>query len=257
MANTSERTRIIKVKPNTNRSNKDTISPPADVPVDVAVDVPVDVAVDVAVDADEIEWKNATDEINKLYMKHGARSSEKVNRFHNFIKNKILQLIRDKPEYRVELEHQVAATNSSGSKKCDIVVLKNNIPYIVLPVKIMSSSYKKNKNNYLENLTGELQHLMWANDENLHIIPINIFMNKTPMLDTHKKIKTFETITFDDIKIYNTLMTNHITYDLINYIMVVEHENKINDQYDKEPTIVGFDANTPFRKLSVILEHLL
>lgn len=220
--------------------------------------VVADVAVVVAVDADEIEeWKNTITETAKLYMKHGARSSAKVNHFHGFIKNKILQLIRDKPEYRVELEHQVAATNSSGSKKCDIVVLKNNIPYIVLPVKIISSSYKKNKNNSWENLTGELQHLMWANDENLHIIPINIFMNKTPTLDAHKKIKKFETITFDDIKIYNILMTKHIAYDLINYIMVVEHENNINDQYDKEPTIVGFDANTPFRKLSVILELLL
>lgn len=256
MATTSEPVtvkRILKVKPNTNRSNKNTISPP----VDVAVDAAVDVAVDVAVDTDEIEeWKNVIIETTKLYMKHGARSSAKVNHFHGFIQNKILELIHDKPEYRVELEHQVAATNSSGSKRCDIVVLKNNIPYIVFPVKIISSSYKKNKNNSWENLTGELQHLRWA-DENLHIIPINIFMNKTPMLDTHKKIKTFETITFDDIKIYNTLMTKHITYDLINYIMVVEHENNINDQYDKEPTIVGFDANTPFRKLSVILEHLL
>jgi len=178
--------------------------------------VVADVAVVVAVDADEIEeWKNTITETAKLYMKHGARSSAKVNHFHGFIKNKILQLIRDKPEYRVELEHQVAATNSSGSKKCDIVVLKNNIPYIVLPVKIISSSYKKNKNNSWENLTGELQQLRWANNENLHIIPINIFMNKTPMLDAHKKIKNFETITFDDIKIYNILMTKHIAYDLI------------------------------------------
>ena len=123
MATTSEPVtvkRILKVKPNTNRSNKHTISHP--------VDVTVDVAVDVAVDADEIEeWKNVIIETTKLYMKHGARSSAKVNHFHGFIQNKILELIRDKPEYRVELEHQVAATNSSGSKRCDIVVLKNNI----------------------------------------------------------------------------------------------------------------------------------
>ncbi len=82
-------------------------------------------------------------------------------------------------------------------------------------------------------------------------------MNKTPYLNNNKKIKTFETITFDDIKIYNILMTKHIAYDLINYIMVVEHENNINDNFDKAPNIVGFDTNTPFRKLSVILEHLL
>jgi hypothetical protein len=209
------------------------------------------------VDADVDEFINTITETYHLYMEHGARSASKVNHFHGFIKNKILQLIRDKPEYRVELEYKVASTNSSGSKRCDIVVLKNNIPYIVFPVKIISSNYKQNKNNSWENLTGELQHLVWANDENLHIIPINIFMNKTPYLNNNKKIKTFETITFDDIKIYNILMTKHIAYDLINYIMVVEHENNINDNFDKAPNIVGFDTNTPFRKLSVILEHLL
>ena len=109
MATTSELVtvkRILKVKPNTNRSNKDTISPP--------VDVAVDAAVDVAVDADKIELMNTITETYLLYMKHGARSSAKVNHFHNYIKNKILQLIRDKPEYRVELEYKVAATNSSG-----------------------------------------------------------------------------------------------------------------------------------------------
>jgi hypothetical protein len=204
-----------------------------------------------------VEFINIIRETLGLYMEHGARSSAKVNHFHRFIQNKILQLIRDKPEYRVELEYKVAATNSSGLKRCDIVVLKNNIPHIVFPVKIISSNYKQNKNNSWENLTGELQHLVWANDENLNIIPINIFMNKTPYLNTNKKIKNFETITFDDIKIYNTLITKKIAYDVMNYIMVVEHQNNIGDNYDKIPNIIGFDVNTPFRELSVILEHLL
>jgi hypothetical protein len=190
-----------------------------------------------------VEFINIIRETLGLYMEHGARSSAKVNHFHRFIQNKILQLIRDKPEYRVELEYKVAATNSSGLKRCDIVVLKNNIPHIVFPVKIISSNYKQNKNNSWENLTGELQHLVWANDENINIIPINIFMNKTPYLNTNK--------------IYNTLITKKIAYDVMNYIMVVEHQNNIGDNYDKIPNIIGFDVNTPFRELSVILEHLL
>jgi hypothetical protein len=188
-------------------------------------------------------------------MEHGARSTKKVDHFHGCIRNIILQLIHGKPEYDVKLEHPVPSTNSSGSKRCDIVVLKNNIPFIVFPVKIISSSYMKNQNNYWESLTGELTHLMWEN-ENLNIIPINIFMNKTPLISGNK-IKGFETITFDDIKTYNTLITKKIAYDVMNYIMVVEHQNNIGDNYDKIPNIIGFDVNTPFRELSVILEHLL
>jgi len=202
-----------------------------------------------------VEFINIIRETLGLYMEHGARSTKKVDHFHACIKNIILKLIHGKPEYDVKLEYNVRATNSSGSKRCDIVVLKNNIPFIVFPVKIMSSSYMKNKNNSWENLTGELTHLRWAN-ENLIIIPINIFMNKTPLISSNK-IKGFDKITFDHIEIYNTLKTKNLAYDVMNYIMVVEHQNNIGDTYDKVPNIVGFDAKTPFRELSVVLKDLL
>jgi len=40
------------------------------------------------------------------------------------------------------------------------------------------SNYKQNKNNGWENLTGELVHIKWSSPD-VHIIPINIYMNKT------------------------------------------------------------------------------
>lgn len=195
-------------------------------------------------------------ETYNLYFKHGTRSSMNVNYFHNYIKDELLKLIEDKPQYSVKLEYNVQSTNSTGVKRCDIVILKFDDPYIVFPVKIIKSNYKQNKNNSWENLTGELQHLMWAN-EYLKIIPINIFMNKTPYLNSNKQIKKFENITIDDINIYNLLISKNITYDIINYIMIVEHSNTLNDSFDKMPDILGFDNNTPYRNLSIILENLL
>jgi hypothetical protein len=192
----------------------------------------------------------------RLYIQDGARSNSNVNYFHNFIKNHLLNLIQNKPEYLVKLEYNLKSTNSSGLKRCDIVILKNNEPYIVFPVKIIKSNYKQNKNNSWENLTGELQHLMWAN-ENLKIIPINIFMNKTPYLKSNKQISKFENVTFDDINVYNFLVLKNIAYDMINYIMLVNHEVHENDYFNKIPTILGFDSNTPYRKMSDILENLL
>jgi len=207
-----------------------------------------------------IESKNmfmcVVKETYNLYFKHGSKSSINVDYFHNYIKDELLKLIKDKAEYSVKLEYNVQSTNSTGSKRCDIVILKFDNPYIIFPVKIIKSNYKQNKNNSWENLTGELQHLMWAN-ENLKIIPINIFMNKTPYLDSNKKIKKFENITIDDIHIYNLLTTKNITYDIINYIMIVEHSNVLNDNFDKISDILGFDVNTPYRNLSDILENLL
>lgn len=205
---------------------------------------------------DEDLFINIIKETYNLYIKNGSRSNSNVNYFHNYIKDELLKLIYDKPNYSVKLEYNVKSKNSSGNKKCDIVMLKDNFPYIIFPVKITKTNYKQNKNNYWENLTGELQHLKWAND-NLKLIPINIFINKTPYLNNKKKINKFENITYRDINIYDTLIEQNIAYDIINYIILVQHNNNVNDNFDKAPNILGFDNATPYRKLSDVLRELI
>jgi len=219
------------------------------------IDNDIDINIDIDID-DEHTFINNITETLKLYIQDGPRSNSNVNHFHNFIKKILLKLLQNNQAYSVKLEYNVKSKNSSGFKRCDIVILKNNDTYIVFPVKIIKSNYKQNKNNFWENLTGELQHLMWAN-ENLKIIPINIFMNKTPYLKSNKQISKFENITFDDINIYNLLISKNIAYNIINYIILVNHEVNENDYFNKIPTILGFDNNTPHRKITDILEHLL
>ena len=197
------------------------------------------------------EMKN----VYELYIKHGSRSNKNVNYFHNFIKNE-LEKIFIKSLYEIKLEYDIISSNSLGRKKCDIVILKNNEPYIIFPVKIIKSNYKQNKNNGWENLTGELQHLKWSND-NINIIPINIFMNKTPYLNDKKIITKFENITINDINIYKILIEKNIVYDLINYILIVNHNNNINEEFNKSPTIIDIDNNTMFRNLYDIVKDLL
>ena len=177
-----------------------------------------------------------------LYIKYGSKSNKNVNYFHNFIKNELEKIF----------------IKSLGKKKCDIVVLKNNEPYIIFPVKIIKSNYKQNKNNGWENLTGELQHLKWSN-YNINIIPINIFMNKTPYLNDKKIITKFENITINDIIIYKILIEKNIAYDIINYILIVNHNNNINinEEFNKSPTIIDIDDNTIFRNLYDIVKDLL
>jgi hypothetical protein len=161
-----------------------------------------------------------------------------------------------KPLFEIKLEFEIKSSNSVGKKKCDIVILKNNEPYIIFPVKIIKSNYKQNKNNGWENLTGELQHLRWSNDD-IKIIPINIFMNKTPYLNDKKIINKFENITIDDIDIYNILIEKNIAYDIINYILIVDHNNDIGEEFNKSPTIIDIDNNTKFRNLYDIIKDLL
>jgi len=203
---------------------------------------------------EEDGFKDALSEVYGLYIKHGARSNKNIMYFHNHIKNLLLKIFKE-PHYNVLLEHDVKSYNSSGKKKCDIVVMKFGEPYIIFPVKIIKSNYKQNKNNGWENLTGELLHLKWSND-NIHIIPINIFMNKTPYLNNKSIIETFENITLNDIKNYDILNEKKITFDIINYIILVEPNNKIGEKFENIPTILGFDENTPYRNLIDIVREL-
>jgi hypothetical protein len=204
---------------------------------------------------DKKQFMEVMKNVYDIYIEHGARSNKNVNYFHNYIKSE-LEKIFIQPDYSVVLEYDVASTNSSKKKRCDIVVLKMSSPYIIFPVKIIKTNYKQNKNNAWENLTGELQHLRWAN-ENIIIIPINILMNKTPYLDKSGKISKFENITIEDIEIYKLLTTKHITFDMINYILIVEHVNTINEPFDKTPRILDIDSDTPYHTLFDIVKDLV
>jgi hypothetical protein len=153
------------------------------------------------------------------------------------------------------LEYNVPADNSRGAKKCDIVVLKNSTPHIVFPVKFIMSNYNQNRNNYWENQTGEIMHLVWKNPD-LIIVPINLIFNEVPYLSKNK-IKKFETITFQKtFKIYDNLAKNIINVaDVINLIVDVEHSCKVGDNYDKCPDIRGINEDTPYRTFEQILAN--
>lgn len=195
-------------------------------------------------------------ETYREYSIHGPRSSKKVDHFHQSIKNMLEPLFTIENGFEVRLEHFVTSCNSSGKKKCDIVIMKNNMPYIIFPVKIIMSNYKQNKNNSWENLTGELIHIRWLNPD-VFILPINILMNKTPYLEKNKVIKKFESIDINDIKNYDELIKQNICYDMINYIVEVDHIKKENEPFNEMPRIKGFHVDTKYRTLSSIVDKLL
>lgn len=202
------------------------------------------------------------------YFQYGARSSQKVNYFHNYIKGEIDEyLVQNQltDRYKCCLEVDVKSTNSTGKKKCDIVIIRTEIdgssafvPFIVFPVKIIMTNYKQNKNNSWENLTGELQHLKWANGSALKIIPINVITNKVPYLNAQKKITKFEEITYDgDFQIYNELKSHDIADELMNYILDVEHNCVVNGDYDTCPLFVSFNSKTEFVGMDDVLRRFL
>jgi len=207
-----------------------------------------------------------------LYRETGmnGRSSRIVDLIHSYIARKIKELFTS-DNFTVKLEQKVPSLNASKFKRCDIVVYKDNIPYIIMPFKLIRTSYSKNKNNYLENLTGELVHLVGAAQRNtcpIHIIPINIIFSHMVDRTGQNIIRCIEKITYNNtFKIYEELSninisTNGITgplvYDSINYILNVdEGDLTVGQLWNGVVTPLGFSEDTPYRTWGNILKELL
>jgi hypothetical protein len=146
-------------------------------------------------------------------------------------------------DYSPITEHNLQCANFSEQKKCDIVVCYKNTPYIVFPLKFVMTSYLKNRNNYFENITGEVYLLKQANPE-LKIVPINFIRDKIPNLTNDKKIKNFEVITHENsFNVYSTLVNSGIIYDIYNVVIKTEHSCQIGDKYDRPPLITDIIEN--------------
>jgi len=216
----------------------------------------------------------------KLYIENGSRSPKKADFFHKYIKSELEIIFTRENGYIVRNEMNVKSINSSKQKRCDIVILKNDKPFIIFPVKLVMSSFSKNKNNFWENMTGELCHLKWANDD-VHLIPINVVMSSTPCLtglaglkdkklvvkknksdefrvkNKNSYISNFEPVTYKKIENYNILKEKGICYDIVNYIIETEYDNEIGQYINKVPTFKGYDKHTKFRTFDDILKGLI
>jgi len=200
-----------------------------------------------------------------------GRSSKIVDLIHTYISRKVTEILPDNDLYSCKLEKKVVSVNSSGFKRCDIVVYKNNNPYIILPFKLIRTSYAKNRNNYLENLTGELVLLISAAQRagrELYIVPINIIFDTIVDRDRNNVIRHIEKINYDNtFKIYEELSSINITnngitsplvYDSISYILNVQDSNLVvGSVWNGVVVPVSLDASTPYRSWEEILMNLL
>lgn len=121
---------------------------------------------------------------------------------------------------------------------------------MIFPVKFIMTNYSQNKNNYFENLTGELCHLKWANPH-IKICPINIVPSILPYKDNKGVIKKFEKLG-TKMAIYGELVKHDLCDEFMNYIINVEYQCHIGDKYSS-PSILGISPHITFREIFIKL----
>ena len=188
-----------------------------------------------------------------IYLQYGGRSKRKTDFLHSWLAEDIKDVLNAGDGGEVKIEQSVPSLNASGKKDCDIVAFRNGKNISIFPVKFIMTNYKQNKNNGFENLTGEIMHLKWAN-ENVPIIPINIIFNQVPYCQSSSLIKHYETITYEkSYKITEILQEKGLVYDTVNYIIDVNQCCDPGTPYNKCPEILGFNQDTPYRSFHEIL----
>ena len=179
------------------------------------------------------------------YLQTTSRSNQKVNIIHNWIKDQ-LSINYPSGRYIISTDKYIPACNSRGSKNTDIVVFDKNLNRYILGVcvKFICSSYKKNKNNYLEGMLGEATTIKMATPS-IKLISFNIFPSSCPQYDKHGNLKKFELINYDNhLKVYESYISDRFYDELVIYQLDIDYDNN---------KILGLNKNTPYINLSTII----
>ena len=76
-------------------------------------------------------------------------------------------------------------------------------------------------------------------------------------MDKSSNIRKFEIITYEkSFQITEYLLEYKLVYDILNYIIDVEHINKENEKYDKLPNFIGINEKTPYKNIKSVIDSL-
>ncbi|MGZ9800417.1 hypothetical protein ACXYRK_01735 [Mycoplasma sp. AC1221] len=146
------------------------------------------------------------------YIINGSRSNRKLRILHSQIAKDIfnkLKQLKDKNDiYKVvslDLKDgkEEKICGRYMDKTVDILIKKNDVNFAAVGVKFIMSNFKQNKNNYFENLLGEVANIRSANIPYYQILFIP---EKLPYFSKNAGIiKKWETVTENDLIKYRIL----------------------------------------------------
>ncbi|WP_457613391.1 hypothetical protein [Methanocaldococcus sp.] len=182
---------------------------------------------------------NIIAETYKSYLIYGDRSDRKLKLLHEWLGKTIENNIPG--EYQVYYMNgkEVQTDGRYYPKVVDIAIVKDNVDNIkikkvgvkkvyyipkiemAISIKFVTSNFRQNANNYIENLIGECANLKSNNVKFAHFV---VFRDKTPYFKDGGKLKKWECLTNDHI---------------LKYIKL--HEDKYKNEFLHVPDAIGLE----------------
>ena len=178
---------------------------------------------------EEIKFFYQLNKCVENYFIFSSRSNKKLLSFQLFLKSEIETFLNyNNLNYTVKIEEKINCLNFNSCKKVDLIILKNNIPFLIFPIKFICRNYLQNRNNYLEQLTGESFLIKQKN--NVKIIPINILIKNIHYYDKNNQFKKIEKIPLNIFDVYEDII---LFDDTLNLLLNVNYKtNKLNKIYN-------------------------
>ena len=173
----------------------------------------------------------------KEYILYGARSTKKLIPLHSFI----AKTIQNKLGSNYKVNSYGAGTGKEDKldgklydKKVDISINDIHNNYCgAISVKFITSNYRQNSINYIENLLGETFNIRSTNHIYAHIL---ILKNPIPYLGNNRQVKNMEHITAERIDKYRRIITtpkNQFAIpDLLFFKMIDTGDSTIYKKHD-------------------------
>jgi hypothetical protein len=177
----------------------------------------------------------AISESFQKYIKHGARSTEKLKPIHNYIADTLKNIwgTNFTVYYMGNDSKEMTVRGKYYDKDIDITITKDDKPVMCLGIKFVTSNYKQNANNYFENMMGETANIQARKD--LPYFQLIILRHQTP----YYKKTTQKSGSKEPTKI--EIIDEH---DLQKYINLAYDTPQAHKPYAMGILMINIDENT-------------
>lgn len=187
----------------------------------------------------------------KQFNMKGVGSNQKVSLLHKSISEMIKEKINNKSYSCHSLpEKEIKVSGRYYDKKVDICIKNNNIINGVVSIKFPMSNYLQNKNNYFEQLVGELTNINNLTQGIKQWFILIIFDN-IPYYNTKREIVKYQNMKHEDMETYKKLLDDKILDNLsiitVSNGKMLNHPERITDYDSIDYTAFKIDNVYPIQ----------